>query len=362
MKSIQYNDSEEYSQTSGNKQVETNLNILGLEPPFTQVIPETSTLPNKYIASKSCTSMINSIFNDDDFFKRPVKKIKMDDCKSTGTLKKISIWEKTCSTIAELLPTNHSDHDCLNLFKIIYKGQPNIKDRFPISMVMLMIFIELIQPDKCDRLLDPEQMIKWKNTCPTQESFAQLKAVWETIDMCDGITSLWTAWTKFLVTIRNIKKTSPYKWPLAFIIDIEFQPDDILQMSLFHQYTLILMKSLRNLRFSPNYQPQSIIMNFESFQNNMTTTACTLPIRTHFPIDSVNYDLSTTLDKNKDNITFQEEFSSSTSQLATGSKSINITLQTAKFPYTLQAEKQMEDYIFDIKIYKYLTFLLKNFY
>jgi len=51
-----------------------------------------------------------------------------------------------------------------------------------------------------------------------------------------------------------------------------------------------------------------------------------------------------------------EEFSLLTSQLTSRKTSIDISLQMATQSKTLKAEVQMQDYVYDLKIYKYVFF------
>lgn len=173
--------------------------------------------------------------------------------------------------------------------------------------------------------------------------------------MMEGVTSLWMAWTEFIVAIRKIQSTPPAEWRVDFMTDIVFSTDDTSRMSLPRHTMSVLVKSLRKLRHSPVCPRPSTIMDFVS--SHAMTTTCTSP--THAPIQTEVVDVrgssTVSLGGDGEDLDFDEELASLASRLATGSGSLDITLQTAESPFMLSAEKRMEQYVYELKIYRYVS-------
>lgn len=172
--------------------------------------------------------------------------------------------------------------------------------------------------------------------------------------MLDGETTLWSAWAEFMSTFRQMDIAIPSEWGVGFVSDITFQEVDTSRMSLCPRIIPVLRKSLKNLKHYLQCPEPTRTMVFGSSRTTRTTSI--LPMRATSPLDRAVVHGSSILPLGEDgeDLDFDEEISSLTSLLSIEAGSLDITLQTAESQYSLQAEKKMEDCVFDLKIYRYV--------
>lgn len=51
----------------------------------------------------------------------------------------------------------------------------------------------------------------------TGRTVQELKVVWETMTMTDDRTSVWMAWTEFLITFRTMDRSTPTEWRVGYV-------------------------------------------------------------------------------------------------------------------------------------------------
>lgn len=151
---------------------------------------------------------------------------------------------------------------------------------------------------------------------------------------------------------REMDQSTPSEWLVGYVSGIVLLEDDTLRMSLSHLVLPMLKKSLVNLRHTlTSPEPQKTMVFGSSPCTKIISTSHTLvPIQTAH-VDAPGSLIPLVGDIGED-VDFDDEISSLTSMLSTGAGSLDIMLQTAESQYSLQAEKKMEDYIYELKIYR----------
>lgn len=263
-----------------------------------------------------------------------------------------TVWELKCKDLCDFLDGDRSDEDILVLMKTIFRKDVPLT-QITIPVVLLLIFTEFRTDRHWETLLDGDKMTEWKEGEPDRAEYKKLKSVWETLPMQDDVTSLWTAWTDFIAVFRALDDVkTPNDWDVNCIADIDFQEPDTLRMSLSLPFLSVLRRSLKSLLHSLQCPEQKKPMVFGL--SRPTTTTSTSRTRALFPTEAVDVLGSSTLPSGDDSedLDFEDEISSLTSRLSTGAGCLDITLQTAESQYSLQAEKKMEDFVYELKIYR----------
>lgn len=332
------------AEESGTSQVQTQLKAVRRRKPAVKR-PVTVKKAGQVVAECNGRSihLVSEDEEEEDWFKHPGQSKKKKSLNPPAS----TVWEQPLKSLPSFCLEDQSEEEIIQLLTTIYREYEIDPDWLPITSTIILLFIVLRDEAKIDIMFNVPNL-----KTPNSKSFSDLKAVWETIDMADSLTSVWTSWTEFVGAAKKQLTDNVGDWLVSSVTDIRFGSDDISRMSLCRRDMSMLIRSLRKLRVSPNCPSSAITMDFGSSRN--TTTTFMSP--THAPtvtdrVDAVG-SLTAQLGEDGDDLDFDEELSSLASRLATGTGSLDITLQTAESPFTLSAEKRMEEFVYEVKIYR----------
>lgn len=165
-----------------------------------------------------------------------------------------------------------------------------------------------------------------------------------------SLNSLWAVWPTYVKKIIRTT-TLPYeKWHTTFILNLEEPDIDISPTSLYRRDMLILRQSLVDLATTPNFIAQ--IRNSFLSQNTTTTSMSATPVHTQMQLAAVPGLRPAKHGGSGDERSIVDAYSRMTSRLTAGQGSFVISCNLAESPFTTKADVMMEDYVFDLKVYK----------
>lgn len=174
------------------------------------------------------------------------------------------------------------------------------------------------------------------------------------------IGNLWTSWMKVLYQTAK-SDLSPYEYmPASSLLSIWEQTDVTSQMFVSRAHLTTIFN------FYMNYEPASTLAtkkpetNFESCPSTATTSMLPMSARTQTRLAVVFGSKEAGSGDGIDERDIDDEFSSLTSRFQTGKTSLDILLQKDTQSKTLKAEVRMEDFVYDLKIYKCVVIFYNN--
>lgn len=141
-----------------------------------------------------------------------------------------TIWQKRCADVSNFLRPGCGDLELMKFMSITFRTdkerENDLTQTWPVSIasLILLIFAELKTAEMWSPLLEPTTLRQWATETPTHAGYAKVKTLWEAVETLDGTTTVWKAFTDFVIIFRQMEWMKPEKWLVDSIVSIEI-PD-----------------------------------------------------------------------------------------------------------------------------------------
>lgn len=260
------------------------------------------------------------------------------------------------------------DWDIFSTFlNALYEDRAYPKNYYPVTVLIILHFLMVHGPKWKDLDLETKQIIVAglldinMGTLPQQMNSPIMVKTHLTMKKFPAFSqelkptdNLLVAWTCIQQTIKSLG-IMPYEYlPVSSMLDIWENMVDTSRTFVSRQHLRILHNYFKN--FDPtclvHNESQCVIDNGDSFLDTATTSTSytSAPIQTQ--LVAVRGSTEVRRGDDVDERDLDDEFTCLTSRFTTGKTSLDISLQKDTQSKILKAEVKMEDYVYELKIYK----------
>lgn len=231
----------------------------------------------------------------------------------------------------------------------MFKG-PEI--HVPLVAIIMFMYVIPSNPAPISRDIFLERVLNYKMWNRQLKIYQlQIKQVIQDWELAVE-TKIWDTFQTLLRTLYDNTETEFYNLRVKHLLDLWAATKDIAQSSVSCREAKLLLGSLMNYEKICLNDEAPMTINSESSRFTETTSTSCTPAHTQMVLVAAPGSKAVQRKEEVNSLDLDEEFTCLTSRFQTGKASLDISLQLDTQSKTLKAEVEMQDYVYDLKIYR----------